>query len=260
MTTDTRDSSGKASPSGYDPDFLGTRTDVPILDASIQDDAVLWEETEIIPYTHFSLSLSKTWRFARWVAWNIDGTSIKLLSRTNLNFTKDPRLAADSQIGNELYSDNRLDRGHIARRADLTWGTLPEAQQANQDSFHYTNITPQMDDFNQSKQNGIWGRLENALYEDVDVQNLRASVFGGPVFHPDDRKYRGVALPSEYWKLLVFHEQGVLKARAFLLTQDLDHLRALLAWTSSGSTKSPWTSSRNAHCFTSPSPSNKPPN
>lgn len=229
MTTDTHDSPEKVSPSGYDPDFLGTRIDVPILDANIQDDAVLWEETEIIPYTHFSLSLSKTRHLARWVAWNIDGASIKLLSRTNLNFTKDPRLASDTQIGNELYSDNRLDRGHIARRADLTWGTLPEAQQANQDSFYYTNITPQMDDFNQSKHNGIWGRLENALYENVDVQDLRASVFGGPVFHPDDRTYRGIALPSEYWKLLVYQNQGTLKARAFLLTQNLEHLRALLA-------------------------------
>src|SRR5699024_1580869 len=86
-----------------------------------------------------------------------------------------------------------------------------------------------MDDFNQSKQNGIWGRLENALYEDVDVQDLRASVFGGPVFHPDDRAYRGVALPSECWKLLVYQEHGTLNARASLLTQNVDHLRALLA-------------------------------
>lgn len=229
MTTDTHNSPDKTSPSGYNPDFLGTRVEVPTLDPSIQDDAILWEGTEVVPYTHFSLSLSKARRFARWVAWNIDGASIKLLSRADITFTKDPRLAAESQIGNELYSDNRLDRGHIARRADLTWGTLPEAQQANRDSFYYSNITPQMDDFNQSKQNGIWGRLENALYEDVDVQDLRASVFGGPIFHPDDRIYRGIALPSEYWKLLVFQEQGVLKARAFLLTQDLDHLRALLA-------------------------------
>jgi endonuclease G len=107
---------------------------------------------------------------------------------------------------------------------------LPEAQQANRDSFYYGNIAPHMDDFNQSSQDGLWGRLENALYEDVDVQDLRASVFAGPVFGPDDRFYREVALPAEYWKLLVFREQGVLKARAFLLTQDLDQLRAVLAW------------------------------
>lgn len=56
-----------------------------------------------------------------------------------------------------------------------------------------------------------------------------ASVFAGPVLRRDDRVYRGVPLPSKYWKLLVFREQGVVKARAFLLTQDLDSLRAVLA-------------------------------
>ena len=106
---------------------------------------------------------------------------------------------------------------------------MPEAQQANRDSFYYANIAPQMDDFNQSHRDGLWGRLENALYEEVDVQDLRASVFAGPVFGSDDRVYRDVALPAEYWKLLVFQEHGVLKARAFLLTQDLDRLRAVLA-------------------------------
>ncbi len=85
-----------------------------------------------------------------------------------------------------------------------------------------------MDDFNQSSQDGLWGRLENALFEDVDVDDLRVSVFGGPVFHDDDRMYRGTALPREYWKLVAFTENGVLRARAFLLTQNLDQLRALL--------------------------------
>lgn len=214
--------------SGYDPDFLGTPVGMPSLDSSLQDDALLWNGTVIIPYTHFSLSMSKTRRFARWVAWNIDGASIKLISRTNLSFTKDPRLPAKTQVGNELYDDNRLDRGHIARRADLLWGEMPEAQQANTDSFRYTNITPQMDDFNQSSKQGVWGRLENALFEDVDIQDLRISVFGGPIFHADDREYRGIALPVEYWKLLVFQEQGVLKSRAFVLTQNLEHLREIL--------------------------------
>ncbi|MET0871753.1 MAG: DNA/RNA non-specific endonuclease, partial [Paeniglutamicibacter terrestris] len=198
------------------------------------------------------MSLSKARRFARWAAWNIDGADIKLLSRADINFTKDPRLVAESQVGNELYSGNRLDRSHIARRADLLWGDLPEAQQANRNSFYYGNITPQMDDFNQSSQNGIWGRLENALYEDLDVEDLRVSVFSGPVFHPDDRVYRGIALPSEYWKLLVFQNQGVLKLRAFWLTQDLDRMRTLWPWMSLGSTKSPWMSLSIAHNSISP--------
>lgn len=39
-----------------------------------------------------------------------------------------------------------------------------------------------------------------------------------------------MALPAEYWKLLVFQEEGVLKARACLSTQDPDQLRAVLAF------------------------------
>ncbi|MGV8857428.1 DNA/RNA non-specific endonuclease [Rhodoglobus sp.] len=85
-------------------------------------------------------------------------------------------------LGNELYVRNPLDRGHLARRADLTWGELGDAQQANRDSFSFTNIAPQMDDFNQSSRQGLWGRLEDALYEDVDVDDLRVSVMAGPVF------------------------------------------------------------------------------
>ncbi|MGP9784630.1 DNA/RNA non-specific endonuclease [Glutamicibacter sp. AOP12-B1-11] len=214
---------------GYDPEFLGTSVALPSWVAEALQDAVLWEGGNVIPYTHFSLSLSKSRRLARWVAWNIDGSATKRLSRSGIDFDKDSRLPEEFQSGNELYQGNRLDRGHIARRADLVWGEVAEAQQANEDSFFYTNIAPQMDDFNQSSQEGIWGQLENALYEQVDVEGLKVSVFGGPVFQSGDQVYRGVGLPSEYWKLIVFKEGGVLKARAFLLTQDLDQLRVALA-------------------------------
>jgi endonuclease G len=39
--------------------------------------------------------------------------------------------------------------------------------------------------------------------------------------------YRGVPLPREYWKILTFIEDGQLKSRGFLLTQNLNQLEAL---------------------------------
>ncbi|WP_140416538.1 DNA/RNA non-specific endonuclease, partial [Arthrobacter globiformis] len=140
---------------------------------------------------------------------------------------KDPRIPGRFQCGDELYSDNRLDRGHLARRADLLWGDLTEAEQANKDSFFFTNITPQLEDFNQSARKGVWGRIEDAVFADVDVEDLRVSVFGGPVFQANDRIYRGVPLPREYWKIVAFVEDGQLQGRAFLLTQNLNQLEAL---------------------------------
>ena len=212
---------------GYDRQFLGVPIDVPELDAGSQPEAVLLATSTTIDYTHFSLAHSRTRRFAFWVAWNIDGGRLLKLSRNNIPFIKDKRIPAKFQVGNELYRENRLDRGHIARRADLLWGSPDEAGQANRDSFFYTNITPQMDDFNQSARAGIWGRLEDALFADVDVDDLKVSVFGGPVFADDDRVFRGVRLPREFWKILVFTTGTTLRAKAFLLTQSLDKLESL---------------------------------
>lgn len=212
---------------GYDAGFLGERIEAPQLDPALASDVVRLDGSEIIPYTHFSLTLSKKRRFPHWVGWNVDGGSLKKLPRTNIPFLKDKRLPAAAQVGNELYEANRLDRGHIARRADLLWGSLPEAEKANRDSFFYTNITPQMDDFNQSSKNGLWGELEDAVFADIEVDDLKVSVFGGPVFQDDDRTFRSVRIPREFWKVIAFTERGELKARAFLLTQNLDQLEAL---------------------------------
>jgi endonuclease G len=93
------------------------------------------------------------------------------------------------------------------------------AEQANVDSFFFTNITPQLDDFNQSRQHGLWGELENAIYEDIDVDNLRISVFGGPVFKDTDFPYKDILVPRSFWKVIAYVEQGVLKAKAYVLTQ-----------------------------------------
>lgn len=59
------------------------------------------------------------------------------------------------------------------------------------------------------------------------MDRLRLSVFGGPVFHDDDREYRGVRIPREFWKVLAYTTDGQLTAKAFLLTQNLDQLETL---------------------------------
>ncbi|MCY9784362.1 DNA/RNA non-specific endonuclease [Nocardiopsis sp. EMB25] len=212
---------------GYNPNFLRARVPAPRLDPRIEHDLFRLGDADDIPYTHFSLALSKSRRFALWVAWNIDGGALKRLDRRGIPFSRDPRIPDEAQVGDELYRANRVDRGHLARRADLLWGSLAEARKANTDSFFFTNIAPQMDDFNQSSRGGLWGRLEDAVFEGVKVDDLRVSVFAGPVFQSDDRLYRGVRLPREYWKVLVFSDQGELRTTAFLLTQNLDQLEAL---------------------------------
>jgi len=207
---------------GYAADFVGTPILAPTPDTrEVREDLLDVRGRTVFHYTHFSLAMSQAHRFARWVAWNIDGGSIRRLSRSGIRFRKDPNLPARTQIGNELYRNNPLDRGHLARRADLVWGTLAEARRANVDSFFYTNITPQHEAFNQSRASGIWGELENAIFDDVDLEDLRVSVMGGPIFSDHDPVYRGIALPQQFWKAIYFREAGrqEITVRGYVLTQ-----------------------------------------
>lgn len=203
----------------YDAQFLGPTVAVPTLVTGT--DQPTWD------YTHFSLSMSPERRLARWVAWNIDGLRLfpsESISRSGEDFRLDPRLPADAQTGEEVYADNHLDRGHLARRSDLLWGTLAEARTANHDSFFFTNIAPQMDDFNQSGLDGVWGLLENAVLEQADLERRRISLFGGPVLADADVEYRGVRVPGAYWKVVVYVVDGTLSARCFVLAQQVDPL------------------------------------
>lgn len=206
---------------GYRAAFLGTEVPPPLAsEATVRKDLLEVGGATIVDYTHFSLAMSASRRFARWVAWNVDGGSLRKLSRTGVAFKKDSRFP-EGQIGDELYSGNRLDRGHLARRADLVWGKEEEAKRANGDSFYFSNITPQHEGFNQSAAGGLWGQLENAIFEDVDVADLRISVMCGPILADGDPEYRGVRIPKSFWKVVYFRESGAdgVQAKGFVLTQ-----------------------------------------
>lgn len=209
------------STKGYNPRFLSEVVPPPRLTRVLKEDAFSLNSSHLIPYTHFSVCQSKERMFPRFVAWNIDGARMKRISRRGIRFRRDPRVPDEFQAGNELYRNNPLDRGHVARRVDLNWGSLTEARQANQDSFYFTNITPQHQSFNQSSRGGLWGELENAILEDVDVEDLKVSVMAGPIFQQNDPRHRDVQIPREFWKLIAYRdtEDGRFKVKAFVLTQ-----------------------------------------
>jgi endonuclease G, mitochondrial len=207
---------------GYAENFLGVSIEMPSSATDeVKNDLLEVGGLTVIDYMHFSLSMSRSRRFAHWVAWNVDGGSLRRLSRRGIKFKKDPQVPSDAQVGDELYDDNPLDRGHLARRADLLWGTLSEARQANINSFFFTNITPQHEAFNQSSANGIWGSLEDAIFADVDIEDLRITVMGGPIFSNSDPVYRGILLPKQFWKTIYFRETGnpAIKVKGYVLTQ-----------------------------------------
>lgn len=203
---------------GYDPEFLGE----PIAAPMPIDDA----DAPVLPYAHFTVTMNIERRLAWSVAWNVDGLRFFPGIERARGFHTDDRLPEEQQTTEAVYADNDLDRGHVARRSDLLWGTYDEAKQANRDSFCFTNITPQMAGFNQSSRGGIWGELENGVLDMDELVDRRISVFAGPVLAEDDPCYRDlVQVPRDHWKVVVYRVADALRSKAFLLTQDLGGLR-----------------------------------
>ena len=214
---------------GYDPSFLGVgRFYVPLpklppgllASASRNLRNAPGENPHLFNYHHYSVVMNARRRLAFFTAVNIDGRTSASPRRETDRWFYDPRLPKDEQCGNELYDNNPFDRGHLVRRLDPAWGASPAiVKVANDDTFHFTNCSPQHERFNQGK--NLWAGLEDFLLARASAEGKRLTVFTGPVFRDDDNEYRGVLIPREYWKVAVYAKtDGNLISAAFRVSQE----------------------------------------
>jgi endonuclease G len=203
---------------GYDPAFVGIPLPLPVLTANAD------LATEPLAYHHFSVVMHRKRKLALFTAVNIDGSKADQPVRDRDVWILDPRIPASQQTGEDVYRDNDLDRGHLVRRLDPAWG--PQSAAAVDDTFHFTNCTPQHHDFNAG--GALWLGLEDYVLKNAVTSGLKVSVLSGPVLDVADPEYRGVALPLQYWKLVAMvRADGKPSVTAYLLSQQalLDEFR-----------------------------------
>jgi endonuclease G len=197
------------SRAGYDPAFLGVDVPMPTLATP--------EPTVELRYLHYSLLFRPDRRLAAVTAVTVDGARLIQVDRTD-NWGLDPRLAAELQAGPPVYAHNDLDPGHLVMRASATWGnTEEEAQQAEADTFYFTNAAPQNKLFNQGHE--LWLGLEDYLQEHADAFDRKLVVLAGPVLDAADPPYRDIQVPLRFWKVVAFVQDGALAATGYLLDQ-----------------------------------------
>jgi endonuclease G len=204
---------------GYDANFLEKNISLPSIPEKLIDDVVKLKNSnnEELKYTNFSAVMSKSRGLAFYTAVNIDGSKLQQLERKNDVWYYDPRIEREFQYGPELYSNNDLDRGHLVRRLDPVWG--PNFKDANEDTFHFSNCSPQHKNLNQK----TWLDLEDYILRNADVHDLKVNVFTGPVFNQNDLIYRGkYFIPSEFWKVVTIVKNDndhSISSTAYLQTQ-----------------------------------------
>lgn len=210
---------------GYDPEFLGAGdlvVPLPELSATHRKEAArvagAADDPFELKYHHFSAVLHAKRRLALYTAVNIDGRTSKSPERANDRWFYDPRVERGAQLGDEFYG-RPFDRGHLVRRLDPAWGRTDRvAKVANDDTFHWTNCSPQHWRFNEGKK--LWAGLEDYLLQKAGAERRRLTVFTGPVFATDDPEHDGVRIPKAFWKVAVLARSGRLFALGFLASQE----------------------------------------
>lgn len=162
----------------------------------------------IVKHLGYTLSYNEKHEQANWVAYELTAAEThKTVNRGNV-FRPDMAVKTGSAT-NEDYQGSGYDRGHLAPAADMEW-----SEQAMEESFYYSNMSPQVPGFNR----GIWKKLEEQVRQWA-VDNKVIYVVTGPVLEnnlptigPDK-----VSIPRYYYKVVLDYTEPELKGIGFII-------------------------------------------
>lgn len=180
---------------------------------------------------NYALEWDNTKRHANWVAFTFDTTtSADNVKRTDA-WSVDPKLPAEMQVQESDHKNNGFDKGHLCASEDRVY-----LKEANEQTFYYSNMSPQLNDFN----GGFWGKLEarvqtwgrstaDGVYDKVYVtkggtlnkllKNFKGTTVNGgtPTTDANGFTIHGLACPEYYFMAVLSQKDDVFHAIAFLV-------------------------------------------
>lgn len=162
----------------------------------------------IISHLGYTLSFNHQHKQANWVAYELtDKETLSTNERTN-KFIPDDQLKTGAAT-NEDYTGSGYDRGHLAPAGDMGW-----SEQAMKESFYFTNISPQVTNFNR----GIWKKCEE-LVRLWAIENKSLYIITGPIL-TDNLPSIGInkiSVPNYFFKAILDYTTPSIKGIAFLI-------------------------------------------
>jgi endonuclease G len=174
---------------------------------SLEIPAVNRGET-IICHSSYCFVYDEEHEQSKWVAYKLDKSMVQGEEPRNDNFRTDPKVTTKT-ADNSDYKSTGYDRGHLAPAADMSF-----SKQALDESFYFSNISPQEPGFNR----GIWKRLETTVRN--FAKNLNCIyVVTGPILSSGlsvigENK---VSVPDKFYKAILYVSDTLITSIAFIL-------------------------------------------
>ncbi|MFP5385086.1 MAG: DNA/RNA non-specific endonuclease [Bacteriovoracia bacterium] len=168
---------------------------------------------EIIQRKNYTLSYNEDHEVANWVAYELDHEKLQNCVKRRNNFRIDPDISTGSAAP-EDYKNSGYDRGHLVPAGDMK-----HTREAMNDTFYYSNMSPQPPRFNQ----GIWARLEH-LMRSWGIKYKSILLITGPVLKdnlPSIGVRNDVSVPEEYFKLILRKQGQSWEGIAFIMKTDV---------------------------------------
>ncbi len=169
---------------------------------------MLYKTDTVVYHTYYSLKYSEQHEQAVWVAYKLTSNQLEKNVKRSNKFRTDPKIFTESANDNDYYKSG-YDRGHLAPSRDMSFDSV-----AQEESFYYSNMSPQIASFNRS----IWNRLESNV-RDWAAEFDTIYVITGPVLK-DNLKYIGenkVSVPEHFYKAILVYTNSIQCAIGFII-------------------------------------------
>ncbi|KRB54236.1 DNA/RNA non-specific endonuclease [Flavobacterium sp. Root186] len=166
---------------------------------------------QIVEHKYYTLSYNEKFEQAEWVAYELKKEYLKNGNYKRPYFIEDPKVTTGSADWRN-YKKSGYDKGHLCPAGDMEF-----SEDAYNDTFYTSNISPQRHDFN----SGIWNRIEQKTRYWAGKYNDIYVVTGG-ILEDSDKKIgtEKVSVPKYFYKIVLAKSGKEHKAIAFLVPNE----------------------------------------
>ena len=166
-----------------------------------------WTDKNGSTSRNFSLFYSQKLKFAYWVAYPLYAKCMGKQDRTDA-WRYDDMIDKSWQVNLKSGFGDGYDKGHQLPSADRTCD-----KPTNEDTFFFTNVTPQISSMNQE----IWARLEGKVRGWSKATDTLFVVTGAVPPKSNIQYKKGMAIPQYYFKALARRISGTYHTIAFAI-------------------------------------------